>query len=120
MPEFDQFAGPMVCRTTGLKPDATFRQPCEERQQLLDPMRSHSMSGKALLDHFSALDDPRQTWKVVYALPEILLVVLSATMAGAEGFVEVERWGKRNSNGIPQSALPAALPLEKIRYRTLC
>ena len=53
------------------------------------------MSGKALLDHFSALDDPRQAWKVVYPLPEILLVVLCATMAGAEDFVEVERWGKR-------------------------
>ena len=53
------------------------------------------MSGKALLEHFSALDDPRQAWKVVYPLPEILLVVLCATMAGAEDFAEVERWGKR-------------------------
>lgn len=53
------------------------------------------MSGTALLDHFSALEDPRQAWKVVYPLPEVLLVVLCGTMAGAETFVEVERWASR-------------------------
>lgn len=53
------------------------------------------MAGKALLDRFSALDDPRQAWKVVYPLPEILLTVLCGTMAGAEDFVEIERWAKR-------------------------
>jgi predicted transposase YbfD/YdcC len=53
------------------------------------------MCGKALLDQFSTLDDPRQAWKVVYPLPEILLVVLCATMAGAEDFVEIERWANR-------------------------
>ena len=51
--------------------------------------------GKALLDHFSALEDPRQAWKVVYPLPEILLVILCGTMAGAEDFVEIERWANR-------------------------
>lgn len=83
------------------------------------------MSGKALLDQFSSLDDPRQGWKVVYPLPEILLSVLCATMAGAEDFVEVERWANRKleflrrflpfSRGIPShdtlndvlNALPA-------------
>src|SRR5687768_5843353 len=53
------------------------------------------MADKALLDHFSALEDPRHAWKVVYRLPEILLCVLCATMAGAEDFVEVERWARR-------------------------
>jgi len=53
------------------------------------------MSSKALLDHFSALKDPRQAWKVVYPLPEILLCVLCATMAGAEDFVEIERWANK-------------------------
>lgn len=53
------------------------------------------MASKALLDHFSALEDPRQAWKVVYPLPEILLTVLCATMAGAEDFVEIERWANR-------------------------
>jgi predicted transposase YbfD/YdcC len=53
------------------------------------------MAGRVLLDHFSALEDPRQAWKVIYPLPEILLIVLCATMAGAEDFVEIERWANR-------------------------
>lgn len=51
-------------------------------------------AGKSLLDHFSALEDPRQSWKVVYPLPEILLLVLCATLGGAENFVEIEAWGE--------------------------
>ena len=38
---------------------------------------------KSPIDYFSALDDPRQGWKVEYPLPEIMLVVLCATLAGA-------------------------------------
>ena len=53
------------------------------------------MSTDTLLDHFSVLDDPRQGWKVIYPLAEVLMTVLCATMAGAEDFVEVERWAKR-------------------------
>lgn len=53
------------------------------------------MSSKALLDHFSTLADPRQSWKVVYPLPEILAVILCGTLAGAEDFVEIERWARR-------------------------
>ena len=85
------------------------------------------MSGKAFIDHFSALEDPRQAWKVVYPLPEILLIVLCATLGGAEDFVEIERWASSKldflrrllpfERGIPShdtlndvmNALPAAL-----------
>lgn len=49
---------------------------------------------RSLVDHFSALEDPRQSWKVVYPLPEILLVVLCGTLAGASNFVEIEEWGE--------------------------
>ncbi len=48
----------------------------------------------SILEHFSALNDPRQACKVLYPLPEILLVVLCATMAGADDFVEIEVWGR--------------------------
>src|SRR5215211_1174631 len=48
----------------------------------------------SLLDHFSGLNDPRQTAKVLYPLPEILLLLLSATLAGADDCVEIELWGK--------------------------
>src|SRR3954447_4951815 len=53
-------------------------------------------SKRSLIDHFSALKDPRQTWKVIYPLPEILLLVLCATLAGAEDFVEARLWGVKN------------------------
>lgn len=46
-----------------------------------------------LLDHFSALKDPRQRWRVIYPLPEILLLVLCATLSGMEDFTEARLWG---------------------------
>src|SRR3954447_23160045 len=52
------------------------------------------MSGRSLIEQFSALDDPRQAWKVLFPLPEILLVVLCGTLAGAEDFVEISRWSQ--------------------------
>src|SRR3954465_5256310 len=59
-----------------------------------------AMASKAtkrpLIEHFSALKDRRQIWKVVYPLPEIMLLVLCATLAGAEDFVEVRLWGCEN------------------------
>lgn len=52
------------------------------------------MAGRSLIDHFAALRDPRQSWKVLFPLPEVLLVVLCGTLAGAEDFVEISRWGE--------------------------
>jgi predicted transposase YbfD/YdcC len=54
------------------------------------------MASMSLLDHFSALDDPRQSGKVLYPLQEILLVVLCGTLAGAEDFVELRLWAKNH------------------------
>ena len=51
------------------------------------------MPRPSLLDHFSALDDPRQRGKVLYPLPEIMLLILCATLSGAEDFVETQAWG---------------------------
>lgn len=59
----------------------------------------------SLIDHFAALEDPRQSWKVLYPLPEVLLVVLCGTLAGAEDFVEIRRWG-----GVNQAFLRRFLP----------
>lgn len=53
-------------------------------------------AGSSLLDHFSALKDPRQSAKVVYPLLEVLLLVLSATLAGADDFVETVLWGEEH------------------------
>lgn len=54
----------------------------------------HTSGSRSLLDHFSALTDPRQKWRVMYPLPEILLLVLSATLSGMEDFVEIRLWGE--------------------------
>lgn len=51
-------------------------------------------SSCSLLDHFSALADPRQRWRVLYPLEEILLLVLCATLSGMEDFVEIRLWGQ--------------------------
>src|SRR5580704_6754629 len=56
-------------------------------------MRAVSQSS-SVLDHFSALSDPRQGWRVLYPLPEILLLVLCATLSGMEDFVEICLWGE--------------------------
>ena len=42
-----------------------------------------------LLDHFSALRDPREGWRVLYPLPEVPLLVLCATLSGMEDFAEI-------------------------------
>ncbi|GGK34886.1 ISAs1 family transposase [Salinarimonas ramus] len=49
---------------------------------------------RSLLDHFSALKDPRQSCKVAYPFREILLLVLCGTIAGMEDFVEIRAWGE--------------------------
>ena len=53
-------------------------------------------SRTALVAHFSALEDPRQQAKVLYPLPEIVMLLLCATLAGADDFVEMGLWGKQN------------------------
>src|SRR4051812_26548132 len=50
----------------------------------------------SLLDHFAGLEDPRQRAKVLYPLPEILLLLLCATLAGADDVTEVGLWGGEN------------------------
>src|ERR1700682_2808473 len=54
---------------------------------------SHLSPSASVLDHFSALSDPRQRWRGLYPLPEILLLVLCATLSGIEDFVEIRLWG---------------------------
>ena len=52
--------------------------------------------GGSLVERFAALRDPRQVAKVLYPLPEILLLLLCATLAGADDLVEAEVWGERH------------------------
>jgi hypothetical protein len=47
------------------------------------------------LDYFKELPDPRQAGKVIYPLPEVLLLCLLAVLAGAESFVDIARFGEK-------------------------
>ena len=85
------------------------------------------MPAPSLFDHFSALEDPKQSWKVTYPLPEVLLVILCGTMAVGDDFVQIGHRGNRKlgflrrllpfEDGIPShdamsdvmNALPAEL-----------
>lgn len=50
----------------------------------------------ALLKHFARIDEPRQCAKVLYPLPEIVLLVVSATIADCEGNVQICAWGEHH------------------------
>jgi predicted transposase YbfD/YdcC len=49
----------------------------------------------SFLHHFSGLPDHRQASKVDYPLPEVLLLILLAVLAGAEAFTDIARFGER-------------------------
>ena len=52
------------------------------------------MNGLTLFDHISIIKDPRQTWKVEHCLADILFLCVAAVIAGAEGWEEIEDFGK--------------------------
>ena len=47
----------------------------------------------SLLEHFSRIGDDREAWRVVYPLPEVLLLVVCATIAGCDDYDEIADWG---------------------------
>ena len=49
----------------------------------------------SFLHYFSGLPDHRQSGKVNYPLPEVLLLILLAVLAGAEAFTDIARFGER-------------------------
>lgn len=49
---------------------------------------------KLLLDHFGAIEDDRERWRVAHPLPEVLLLVVCATIAGCDDFEDIADWGE--------------------------
>ena len=47
------------------------------------------------LEHFHAIEDPRQSGKIAYPLEEMLLQCLLAVLAGADSWVEIAEFGKK-------------------------
>jgi predicted transposase YbfD/YdcC len=52
----------------------------------------------SFLNYFSDMPDHRQAGKVAYRLDEVLLLALLATLAGAEGFTDIARFGHKKLN----------------------
>ncbi len=59
-----------------------------------------------LLDHFAAIDDPRDVRRIVHPLAEVLLLVVCATMADCDDHDHIAAWGP------PASTSCAHLPCE--------
>ena len=49
----------------------------------------------SFLHYFNDLPDHRQAGKVDYPLPEVLLLILLAVLAGAETFTDIARFGEK-------------------------
>jgi hypothetical protein len=49
----------------------------------------------SFLNYFNDLPDYRQAGKVDYPLPEVLLLILLAVLAGAEAFTDIARFGEK-------------------------
>jgi hypothetical protein len=65
-------------------------------------------SSLSILAHFSALEDPRQHGRVVYPRPQILLLMLRATLSGMDDFVEIRLRGEQRLDILPcERGLPA-------------
>jgi predicted transposase YbfD/YdcC len=47
----------------------------------------------ALLDHFAAIDDPRDVRRIAHPLAEVLLLVVCATMADCDDYDHIAAWG---------------------------
>src|SRR5829696_4113860 len=47
-----------------------------------------------LLEHFSALADVRERWRVAYPLPEVLLLVVCGTIASGDDYDDIRDWGE--------------------------
>lgn len=49
---------------------------------------------RTLLEHFSVIGDPRQSWKIMYPLREVILLVVCGTIADCDDYEEIALWGE--------------------------
>ena len=55
---------------------------------------------RALLDHFSRIENPRDPRRVAHPLPEVLLPVVRDTMADCDDYESIAAWVRhRESSG---------------------
>ena len=61
---------------------------------LNDLVRPERSRLRALLDHFSVIEDPREPWRVAHPLPEVLLLVVCGTISDCEDYEGIAEWGE--------------------------
>ena len=49
---------------------------------------------KALLRHFSEIEDPREAWRVMYPLREILFLAVCGTVCDCDDYEHIAAWGE--------------------------
>jgi predicted transposase YbfD/YdcC len=49
---------------------------------------------RALLDHFSIIEDPREQWRVAHPLPEVLFLVVCGSIADCDDYEGIAEWGE--------------------------
>ena len=111
----------------------------EVRKDFVFSIRNRSKNAQeetGFLDSFGAIEDPRSTRNQLYSMSEILLLTLCAVLCGADGWQDIEEYGKAKLiflrqyfdyiNGIPsddtirrfyRSIDPSADPTS---YRNFC
>jgi predicted transposase YbfD/YdcC len=51
---------------------------------------------RSLLECFSAVEDPREAWRVAHPLQEVLLLVVCASVASCDDFDDIAEWGENH------------------------
>jgi hypothetical protein len=83
-------------------------------------IRSGGGQGKSrlavLLEHFSQIEDGRQSWRVAFPLAEMLLLLTCATIADCDDFDEIVAWGSHHLDFLRRFApfhfgIPCALSI---------
>ncbi|GAB7220376.1 hypothetical protein VcTj87_21970 [Vibrio comitans] len=59
----------------------------------------------AFTKHFSTLKDPRQSTKVSYPLFDVLLLTICAVITGAEGWEDIEDFGRAHLGWLQDKGL---------------
>lgn len=73
---------------------------------------------RALLDHFSVIEDPREPWRVAHPLPEVLLLVVCGTIADGDDYDTIAAWGEQHL-GFLRRFLPYHHGVPGARWLTL-
>ena len=48
----------------------------------------------SLLDHFAIIEYPHEQWRVAHPLPEVLILVVCASIASCNDFDDIAAWGR--------------------------